>query len=258
MVPLTKTLPRYTTLAMRTSAYYVSFCLAACLLAGCSAAPPRVKEDPVPQASQSTEAEVSVKQEKHTQSPAHDDVKVEEAKPIVKVEKIKPAPPVKKEPPPAPPKKVDEPVKIQPTKPEPPVKQPEVVAEFEGVRITKETYDQTKTEMEEIVDKLNHITEKKDYAKWVSFLSKSYQQKYSQSAMLRKVSDALPVKGIKLKTLKDYFTYVFVPSRQNVRVDDIQFLSPTRVNVIMKHGSNSLLVYCLENISGEWKLISLE
>ena len=71
----------------------------------------------------------------------------------------------------------------------------------------------------------------------------------------KKVSEALPVKGIKLKSLKDYFTYVFVPSRQNVRVDDIKFVSPTRVDVIMKQANVSLLVYGLENISGSWKLI---
>ena len=63
------------------------------------------------------------------------------------------------------------------------------------------------------------------------------------------------MKGIKLKSLKDYFTYVFVPSRQNVRVEDIKFVSPTRVNVIMKQANVSLLGYSLENIDSSWKLI---
>ena len=130
-----------------------------------------------------------------------------------------------------------------------------VIAEFEGVTITKETYNQTKTEMEIIVDKLNHITATKDYAQWLTFLSDEYKRYYSQTATLNKVSEALPVKGIKLKSLKDYFTYVFVPSRQNVRVEDIKFVSPTRVNVIMKQANVSLLGYSLENIDSSWKLI---
>ena len=114
---------------------------------------------------------------------------------------------------------------------------------------------QTKTEMEIIVDKLNHITATKDYAQWLTFLSDEYKRYYSQTATLNKVSEALPVKGIKLKSLKDYFTYVFVPSRQNVRVEDIKFVSPTRVNVIMKQANVSLLGYSLENIDSSWKLI---
>ena len=114
---------------------------------------------------------------------------------------------------------------------------------------------QTKTEMEKIVEKLNRITATKDYAQWTTFLSEEYKQQYSQPLTLRKVSEALPVKGIKLKSLRDYFMYVFVPSRQNVRVDDIRFVSPTRVDVIMKQANVSLLVYGLENINGSWKLI---
>ena len=109
--------------------------------------------------------------------------------------------------------------------------------------------------MEIIVDKLNHITATKDYAQWLTFLSDEYKRYYSQTATLNKVSEALPVKGIKLKSLKDYFTYVFVPSRQNVRVEDIKFVSPTRVNVIMKQANGSLRGSRLENIDSSWKLI---
>ena len=140
-------------------------------------------------------------------------------------------------------------------KPAPADEKHTVIAEFEGVTITKETYNQTKTEMEIIVDKLNHITATKDYAQGLTFLSDEYKRYYSQTATLNKVSEALPVKGIKLKSLKDYFTYVFVPSRQNVRVEDIKFVSPTRVNVIMKQANVSLLGYSLENIDSSWKLI---
>jgi len=228
---------------------------------GCSAAPP-VKEDTV----QPEEIAASAPQPES----------VKEPEPPVKQETVKPAVPVKPEPPVKPkelPVKVKEPpVKVEepPAKPEPVIEKKEpvvevkpepveekntVIAEFEGVTITKETYDQTKTEMEKIVEKLNRITATKDYTQWITFLSDEYRQQYSQALTLKKVSEALPVKGIKLKSLRDYFTYVFVPSRQNVRVDDIKFVSPTRVDVIMKQANVSLLVYGLENIDGSWKLI---
>lgn len=131
----------------------------------------------------------------------------------------------------------------------------DVVAEFEGVKITKEAHAQTKSEIELVVDELNHITAKKDYNRWLSFLAPSYKEMYSDQVTLKAASEALPIKGIKLKTLRDYFLYVFVPSRQNVKVDDIQFLSPTQVNVLMLHGKDLLLVYRIENTEDGWKLI---
>ena len=238
------------------------------IVTGCEAVPPSVKEEsvqseeiaaPAPQTEPVKEPEPPVKQEV-----------VEPAVPAKPVKPAKPKAPTKVEEPPAKveesPAKVEEPP-VQPepvveknepvveAKPEPVEEKDTVIAEFEGVTITKETYDQTKTEMEKIVEKLNRITATKDYTQWITFVSDEYKYEYSQAGTLKKVSEALPVKGIKLKSLRDYFTYVFVPSRQNVRVDDIKFVSPTRVDVIMKQANVSLLVYGLENINGSWKLI---
>lgn len=152
--------------------------------------------------------------------------------------------------------KEPEPVKEEPKQPEPVQPKDEVIAEFEGVTITRETYDQTKSELEKVVDQLNKITATKDYNKWVEFLSPQYKYDYSNPTVLKVVSEALPVKGIKLRSLKDYFTYVFVPSRSKIRVDDIQFLSPERVNVLMKQGGRTVIIYGIENTKGKWKLIS--
>ena len=251
----------------------------ACILSvslGCSAAPPSVKEEPVQSESVTTPVSEPLKE------PEPQETKPQETKQPVKQEPVKPPVSVKPAKPAKPqqgaPAKKEEPVaKVEPpavqaeapsAKPEPVVEKKEpvaevkpveekdtVIAEFEGVTITKETYNQTKTEMEIIVDKLNRITATKDYTQWLTFLSDEYKQQYAQTFTLNKVSEALPVKGIKLKSLKDYFTYVFVPSRQNIRVDDIKFVSPTRVDVIMKQANVSLLVYGLENASGSWKLI---
>lgn len=256
---LTKTIFTYRIVDMKIFHRYLFLAFIISVLVGCSAAPSSVKEEPTP----SEEIAVPAPQPEPVKE-AEVPVKRESVKPTVPV---KPKPPVKTKEPPAkveePPVKVEEPpMKPEPVKepvvevkPEPVEEKNTVIAEFEGVTITKETYDQTKTEMEKIVEKLNRITATKDYAQWTTFLSEEYKQQYSQPLTLRKVSEALPVKGIKLKSLRDYFMYVFVPSRQNVRVDDIRFVSPTRVDVIMKQANVSLLVYGLENINGSWKLI---
>jgi len=131
-----------------------------------------------------------------------------------------------------------------------------VVAQFDTVTITKQTFKTTKTEIQLIVEDLNKITFSKDYDRWQTYLSEEYRQNFSDPAILEKVSASLPVKGIQLRTLKDYFSYVFVPSRQNMRVDDIQFVSPIRVYVIMEIAPKSpAAIYILEKTPGGWKLV---
>ncbi len=131
-----------------------------------------------------------------------------------------------------------------------------VVAQFDTVTITKQTFRITKSEIELVVDDLNKITYTKDYSRWLTYLSDEYRSNFSDPAVLEKVSVSLPTKGIKLSGLKDYFTYVFVPSRQNMRVDDITFVSPTRVYVIMDLAKDSpAAIYILEKINGGWKLV---
>jgi len=182
--------------------------------------------------------------------------KKEPPKPVQKERVVnKPQQAVKQEEPKQETPKVEKPQQaaLQPEKPK--NEESNIVAEFEGVKITKETHAQTKSEIELVVDELNQITAKKDYNRWLSFLAPSYKEMYADQATLKAASEALPIKGIKLKTLRDYFLYVFVPSRQNIKVDDIQFFSPTQVNVLMLHGKDLLLVYRIENTEDGWKLI---
>lgn len=149
-----------------------------------------------------------------------------------------------------------DPVVINKQSSSPAVDEDEVVVRFDTIAITKHTFIATKSEIELVVEDLNRIVMKKDYDRWQDYLSEEYRQTFSDPAMLETVSRSLPVKGIKLKTLKDYFTYVFVPSRQNMRVDDIQFVSPTRVYVIMEITPDSpAAIYILENTTFGWKLV---
>jgi hypothetical protein len=147
---------------------------------------------------------------------------------------------------------------VQPTQETQPAvpEQDTVVAQFDKVTITKQTFEHTKTEMQLVVEQLNKITYARDYQSWLGWLSDEYYQTYSDPKVLETVSASLPTKGIKLKNLKDYFNYVFVPSRQNMRVDTIQFVSPTRVYVIMEIMPNSpAAIYILEKTQAGWKLV---
>ncbi len=132
----------------------------------------------------------------------------------------------------------------------------DVVVRFDTVAITKATFESTKNEMHAVVEELNRITMNRDYDRWLTYLSSDYYKEFSNPDTLEKVSASLPTKGLKLRNLKDYFSYVFVPSRQNMRVDDIQFVSPTRVYVIMEIAPGSTAaIYILEKTDRGWKLV---
>lgn len=151
-----------------------------------------------------------------------------------------------------------------PAKEEPVVEEPkveahnEVIAEFGDVKITKQDYHDTKNELKVIVESLNKVAATSDYTKWLTFLSETYKKEFSSLSTLNRTVANLKkknVSGFKLENLKDYFKYVFVASRQNIRVDDIEFLSPVRVNVLMVNSGKRLLVYDLEKINGRWLLM---
>lgn len=132
----------------------------------------------------------------------------------------------------------------------------DVVVRFDTVTITKSTFESTKNEMQTVVEELNRITMNRDYDGWLTYLSNEYYKEFSDPETLDKVSASLPTKGLKLRNLRDYFSYVFVPSRQNMRVDDIQFVSPTRVYVIMEIAPGSpAAIYILERTDKGWKLV---
>ena len=133
----------------------------------------------------------------------------------------------------------------------------EVVAQFEGVSITKKEKEIAKSEIEEVVKKLNEITAKKDYGRWRYWLSTEYKKEFSKPEVLKKASEGLPsnLKGKQLKSIEDFFYYVFVPARQNGRVDDIEYLTPTKVRVFKIEPKRTLIFYNLEKIDNRWLLV---
>lgn len=137
----------------------------------------------------------------------------------------------------------------------------EVVVTVDSVGITKHEFEKTKSEIEVVVEDLNKITETQNYDAWLAYLDPDYRKTLTDRAYLDRVSKSLPralqERKIRLLTLEDYFKYVFVPSRQNIRVDDIQFITPTRVYVIMEisHGQTAAVYILEKNQNGEWKLV---
>lgn len=202
---------------MKKTFYFLGLCLVLILIGSCASAP---ETKPVPAA----EAQVNEEKPQQAQKTAVVEKPVEEAKPQAEA-----------------PKSADE----------------EVIAQFEGVSITKKDKEIAKSEIEEVVKKLNDITAKKDYGRWRYWLSTEYKKEFSKPEVLKKASEGLPsnLKGKQLKSIEDFFYYVFVPARQNGRVDDIEYLTPTKVRVFKIEPKRTLIFYNLEKIDNRWLLV---
>ena len=203
--------------SMKKTFYFLGLCLVVFLIVSCASSP---ETKPVSVA----ETQVNEEKPQQIQEPAVVEKPVEAVKPQVDA-----------------PKPADE----------------EVVAQFEGVSITRKEKEIAKSEIEEVVKKLNEITAKKDYGRWRFWLSTEYKKEYSKPEVLKKISEeySANLRGKQLKTIEDYFYHVFVPSRQNGRVDDIAYLTPTKVQVLMMTSTQKLIFYNLEKIDDRWLLV---
>ncbi len=126
--------------------------------------------------------------------------------------------------------------------------------------VTKEIYKQTFDAIKETILKLNEIIRERNYEKWKTYLTKEYIEKMSDPAFLSKLSESPILKrnGIVLKTLKDYFVYVVVPSRADARLDKIEIIDKTHVKAITIINNNPTILYWLEKVNNQWKVGVME
>ena len=180
--------------------------------------------------------------------------------PVPPVEKVQTAEPVQNIPPPEPPQAL------------PP--QPEPLSEekvFDPGSVTQEKYETTKTDVQALIAELNRIIKARNYNAWRSHLSDSYFEEMSSPAFLEERTDELykrdqivasnlgrdPRKVQKkiLRTPRDYFDSVVVPSRSNDRMDDIDFVSENRVVAYtVDSRGQRLILYDLELINDQWMI----
>jgi hypothetical protein len=142
----------------------------------------------------------------------------------------------------------------------PPAEKP-VTAEagpvFDPASVTVEEKNVAFTDIRALIENLNRIIQRKDFEAWRSNLTDEFIAWYSDPAVLDQISQYPVLKrtGIKLTSLKDYFLYVVYPSRQNDRVDDIDFVGERQVKAmtISDKGDRQIL-YSLEKHDDTWKI----
>jgi len=120
----------------------------------------------------------------------------------------------------------------------------------------EEEYQETKKDLANLVQELNQIIASRNYQAWLDYLTKEYKDYYSDPKVLQDYSEAplLQKYDIKLRSLKDYFNYVVVASRKDVRIDDIKPLSENKVRAYMNVNGEPIVVYTLEKVDNQWKI----
>jgi hypothetical protein len=133
---------------------------------------------------------------------------------------------------------------------------------FNPQQVSQELFDTTLGEVQRFITRLNDIIHAKKYDAWVKSLSQEYIETYSSPNYLKRASEdpLFKSKKIVLTNFRDFFMYNVVPSRENidtVEVDDIEFITPTRVKAFTVNAKGQRLrLYELEKDGNDWKIIN--
>ena len=150
---------------------------------------------------------------------------------------------------------------------------PGEAAVFNPGSVSQAQYEAAMTDIQGLVTELNRIIRARNYSAWTGYLAESYLAEISAPAFLEERTEELyrrdqvvatnlgrdprQVQKRILRTARDYFDHVVVPSRSNDRLDDIEFVSEDHVRAFTVDSRGTRLVlYNLVMIGGQWKIIS--
>ena len=119
--------------------------------------------------------------------------------------------------------------------------------------VTRSEFSKDKAAVLSDISALSNIMETKDYNSWLKFIDPQSIKYYSNPSNLRKAQNKLPNKRIQLKSLSDYFNYVFIPSRQRSQVDEIRYISKDSIKAVHVKPDGSIVVYYyFTKVDGQW------
>lgn len=193
---------------------------------------------------------------KKTEQNAEPEPQIEEPAPVQEPE---PAPVIEEKTPAPEPEPVPEPEPEPVAEPEP---EPEPVVEKQpedeysrsvgDVAVSRDTFAEDKERILKIIESLGTIMRDFDYKSWLTYVDQESINYWSKPANLRKAQNRLPVKGLRLTSLQDYFKYVFVPARKGREITEIRYVSDTYVKAIEVGEDQDIVYYYFNKIDGHW------
>lgn len=133
---------------------------------------------------------------------------------------------------------------------------PEVIEAESSDTLNEIEIKEAETNISELIQTLNDIIASKDFQNWKKHLSDDYINYYSNPDVLKEKSQSplLTKNKIVLRSLEDYFNYVVVGSRQNVKLDEIKALDRDRIKAYMFINNKAVIIYELVRIDDNWKI----
>ena len=119
-----------------------------------------------------------------------------------------------------------------------------------------EELKKAETDIAALIGELNNIITSKDFIAWQNYLSADYVRYYSDPEVLkeRSMSPLLTKYKIVLRTIEDYFNFVVVGSRQNVKLDEVKVVDRDRIKAYMYVNNTPVIIYELIRIDDTWKI----
>ncbi len=123
-----------------------------------------------------------------------------------------------------------------------------------NVAVTKDRFVEDKAEILGIIEKLSTVMKEKNYGAWMNLLDEESISYWKKKQNLKKAQARLPIKGIQLRTMEDYFKYIFIPARQNRTITEIRYISDKYVKAIEMKESVDYVYYYFNKVDGKWML----
>jgi hypothetical protein len=125
-----------------------------------------------------------------------------------------------------------------------------------GFAISEEEFYEDKAAIMKAIAELENIMARKDVAQWRKYLSPSSVAYLRNANNMRTVSAKLPAQ-FRIRSDEDYFKYVFIPSRQDRKIDEIRYVSSTITKAVQVRQSDDVIFYYFEKVNDVW-LIKLD
>ncbi|WP_407428899.1 hypothetical protein [Treponema sp.] len=121
------------------------------------------------------------------------------------------------------------------------------------IQISRDTFIDDKEKILQIIKDLDSIMKNMNYNSWLSYVEPESIDYWKLRKNLQKYEKHLPIKGIKLRDLQDYFKHVFVPSRKGREVTEIRYISDTYIKAVqVRDNQGDLIYYYFNKINGKW------
>lgn len=121
---------------------------------------------------------------------------------------------------------------------------------------TQEDYDDTFGKISRMIDDLNEIIKNRDFASWLLMISDEYRLEKNDPAFLAELSELPTLKrqNIRLKSIRDYFDHVIVPSRAKTNLERIVFIDRDRVKALSTLYGQPVILYYFVRKGNSWKI----